>query len=140
MRAEQIVAYARDLRKTYQTKNPYLIAEKYGIKIHEKSHGKDFKGYTLKLDGYPTMISINQEYTDLSKRVVCAHELGHALLHSDFVNHFQVTEKNINSKVEYEANLFAVGLLCDDEQFIVPVYKMDNTMLKAILDFNLHFK
>ena len=55
--------------------------------------------------------------------VLCAHELGHALFHSDAVNNFAVTSKNAFKNVEYEANLFAVSLLFDEEDFNI---KMPN--------------
>ena len=41
-----------------------------------------------------------------SQLVLCAHELGHALLHSDDINNFAVTSKNAFKNVEYEANPF----------------------------------
>ncbi len=140
MNARQIVAFAQALKKQYNTNDPYVIAEKYGIKVLERAFLKDFKAQTLKTEGYPTIISINDKYTTLSKKVLCAHELGHALLHQNFVNHFNVTAENVNTTVEYEANLFAVALLCDEDQLIEPIHKMENTLLKSILDYNIRIQ
>lgn len=137
MKARQIVDFAKALRKQCNTNDPYTIAEKYGIRVLERNFFEDFKAQTLKTEGYPTIISINNRYTPLSRKVMCAHELGHALLHQDFVNHFNVTAKNVNTTVEFEANLFAVALLCDDEQLAIPICKMDNALLKCILDYNI---
>lgn len=140
MKARQIVDFARALRKQCNTNDPYEIADKYGIRVLERRFFEDFKAQTIKTEGYPTIISINDLYTPLSRKVLCAHELGHALLHQQFVNHFNVTAQNINTMVEYEANLFAVALLCNDEQFIMPICKMDNALLKCILDYNINVR
>jgi len=140
MKTQQIVAYARDLRKQYNTNDPYKLAEIFGIRVLERKLCKSVKAQTLKVKGYPTIISINEAYTALSKKVLCAHELGHALLHQEFINHFNITEENVNTTVEFEANMFAVALLCDDEQFIMPVSDMENVLLKSILDYNIKYQ
>ena len=44
------------------------------------------------------------------------------------------------SKEEYEANLFAVSLLFDDDQFNMPILEMSNYILKSILDWNIREK
>ena len=43
----------------------------------------DRKAYTIRSDNYPTIIIINGRYEPKSQLVLCAHELGQALLHSD---------------------------------------------------------
>ena len=63
----------------------------------------DRKAYTIRSDNYPTIIIINGRYEPKSQLVLCAHELGHALLHSDDINNFAVTSKNAFKNVEYEA-------------------------------------
>ena len=98
---------------------------------------------SLKMDGYPTIISINDNFTEFSKKVLCAHELGHALLHENYVNHFATTSRNITTNVELEANLFAIALLTDDDinNYInIPIEKMNNYLLKTILDYNISKK
>ena len=72
--------------------------------------------------------------------VLCAHELGHALLHSDAVNNFAATSKNAFKNVEYEANLFAVSLLFDEEDFNIKMLNMSNYLLKQVLDYNIEEK
>ena len=49
----------------------------------------DRKAYTIRSDNYPTIIIINGRYEHKSQLVLCAHELGHALLHSDDINNFE---------------------------------------------------
>lgn len=138
MRAQEIVRFARELREVYQTMDAYKLAEIYGIRIVERKAYREFKGHTLKLNGYPTIIAVSDRYSTFSKNVLAAHELGHAFLHNGFINHFSVTRKNVNTRVEYEANLFAVALLCDDDKFAIPICEMSNMMLKSILDCNIY--
>ena len=141
MRAKEIIAYARDLKRWCGTNDPYKIAEKLGIAVlHRKCSMKGFKAQTIKMAGYPTIISINDQYTDYSKKVLCAHELGHAIFHENVVNHFDTTMRNVIIDVEKEANLFAVTLLASDdidEKLDLPLEKMNNYLLKSILDNNL---
>ncbi|MDL0421376.1 ImmA/IrrE family metallo-endopeptidase [Caldifermentibacillus hisashii] len=61
-------------------------------------------------------IVINSELSEWLKRYVCAHELGHAILHSDLNTSF--LKKNTFysiGKIEREANEFAVNLLLYDK-------------------------
>ena len=101
---------------------------------------KGFTAQTVKIPGYPTIISINNAYNEKSKRILCAHELGHALLHEECVNHFAITSKNVTKEVERDANLFAVALLLDENeerQLNVSLCNMSNYLLKSILEYNI---
>jgi Zn-dependent peptidase ImmA (M78 family) len=141
MKAQQIIRLANDIKSVWKTSNPFEIAEKYGIRVLIRNVNIDnFKAQTLKMEGYPTIISINGLYSTLAQRVLCAHELGHALLHTEYINHFDVTTKNVHTNVEYEANLFAVALLCDEADFNMPLSKMSGAVLKGILDYNVKGK
>lgn len=144
MDAKRILKFVKELKSTLQTNDPYTIAEYYGIRVlHKDSLVKDFTAHTIKFPGYPTMISINNAYTDLSKKILCAHELGHALLHEEAINHFKTTAANLTLCVEQEANLFAVALLFDDDIndiLAMPLSSMNNYLLKSILDHNLELK
>jgi Zn-dependent peptidase ImmA (M78 family) len=60
------------------------------------------------------MISINADYNETSRRLLCAHELGHALLHSNGVNHYSIASNYELERLERDANLFALSLLYDD--------------------------
>lgn len=144
MNHEDIVNLARNFKKYWNTNNPYEIADRLGIVVmHRNSTIKDFTAQTVKMDGYPTIISINDNFTEFSKKVLCAHELGHALLHENYVNHFATTSSNITTNVELEANLFAIALLTDDDinnHINIPIEKMNNYLLKTILDYNISKK
>ena len=141
MRAANIVALAKGLRDSWNTNDPFEIAKKFGIEVLFRDVAiKGFTAQTIKIPGYPTIISINDAFNEKSKKILCAHELGHALLHDESVNHFSVTKRNVMTYVERDANLFAVALLIDDEteaQLSGPLVNMENHLLKAILDYNI---
>ncbi len=138
---EDIIRYARELRREYHTQNPYKLAEHFGFRVVDGFHTDvSRKAFTVKMETYPTMIMLNAAYDKKSRMVLCAHELGHALLHEEGMNHFSVNEKNVFTNTEYEANLFAVSLLFDDDQFNMPISEMSNYILKSILDWNIREK
>ena len=138
MKAKDIKKLAEDLRDNYGTRNPFKLAERYGIRVVvSKMLPIDRKAYTIKSDNYPTIIIINGRSEYRSQLALCAHELGHALLHTDDINNFAVTSKNAFKNVEYEANLFAVSLLFDERDFNIKVLNMSNYLLKQVLDYNI---
>ena len=144
MNAKRILKFVKELKTTLNTSDPYEIAKYFGIQVlHKESPLKDFTAHTIKFPNYPTIISINDAYTDFSKKVLCAHELGHALLHEEAINHFKTTSKNLTVTVEQEANLFALALLSDEDindSLTMPLSSMNNYLLKSIMDYNLELK
>ena len=144
MNSKDIITFAKDLKASWHANNPYEIAERLGIVVlHRDNCIKNFTAQTVKFDGYPTIISINNAYTEFSQKVLCAHELSHALLHEGCINHFAITTDNLSSNVEQEANLFAIALLSDndiDTDLNLPLSNMGNYLLKSIMDFNIRLK
>lgn len=137
MRNFEIIRYANKLKSYYYTKDPFELCKLLNLSI-KKIHLNPniYKAYTTNPFGKP-IISINAKFTEKSQRILCAHELGHALLHCDsFCNEF---DGNDFSK-EYEANLFAVALLFNENQFDIPISKMSNYMLQEILNYNIKLK
>lgn len=136
-RTEEILRFARDIRASWGN-DPIKIAEICGINVFESEYGKTSDSSTICLDGYPTIISLYGCRNQTIRRVLCAHELGYALLHDNMtVNRFNGTIKGIQNRCEYEANLFAVALLFDEDDLNEPLCKMDNWTLKILLDYNL---
>ncbi len=135
MRTEEIIAFARDLRHHYG-KSATDIARKFGIMVFFRP-GEKVSANTVKVDHYPTIISIYGCESAVGRQILCAHELGHALLHEEGVNRFEGSYEAVVNNVEYEANLFAVALLFDEWKFNVPIASMSNYVLKSILDCNL---
>ena len=140
MRAEDIINLVKEIRKELgdiYLNNPIDVCNKKNIAIRKITlNPKVYPAYTTNIFGKP-IISLNENYTFLSQIVLCAHELGHALLHSDnCYNGFD----GENMQQEYEANLFAVALLFTEKQydsFSIPLEKMSNFELKYILDANI---
>lgn len=143
MKPKDIIRYAKQLKKERHTDDPYTIAEYFGIRVlFQKNCRLDFTAQTTKVENYPTYITINDAYTPFSKKILCAHELGHAILHSETLNCFANTSKNVHTEVEKDANLFAITLLTDDsfeKGLPLPLASLDNYTLKAIIDFNLKY-
>jgi Zn-dependent peptidase ImmA (M78 family) len=133
-RAQEITKFARSIRNEWGW-DPLAIAEKAGIKIFEHNTGRSPSAYIMKTgENYPVLITLTDCTNDRQRYVLCAHELGHYFLHSECgLNKFDGNKVD----TEYEANLFAVALLCDDSQFIQPVAKFPGSVLKGILDYNL---
>ena len=141
MKAEDILKLVREIKKNWHTNDPFEIAEKLGIRVLVRPvHVSGFKAQTIQMEGYPTIISINSMYAPYSQKVLCAHELGHAILHKGkgTVNHFDITARNLHSNIEYEADLFALALLADERDFNMLFIEMSSTVIKSVLDYNIY--
>lgn len=105
------------LARKYKSNDPFEIAEALDIEVLERSDFKRQKG-AFKVILNNSFIFINANLSDEMKRLVCAHELGHALLHRSLgksetgLMEFELFD--ITSTTEYEANLFAANLLLDE--------------------------
>lgn len=115
---------ANRMIKKYRSNDPFHIAEGLGIIVLFESLGSIYGYYNY----YKRikMIHINDSLNDSLQRFTCAHELGHALLHHDINTTF--LKKNTffsTSKIEREANTFAVELLMPDEY----LYELRDTNL-----------
>lgn len=140
MTKNEIIDYAIDLKKKYDTNNPFILAENLGINIGFTSLKKTpfTAAYTLRVAVKEAKIIINNNFDSRSQKILCAHELGHALLHKDGINHFnnKVSDKK---DYEFEANLFAVSLLFERNIFDIDIQYMNNYILKSILDYNITY-
>ena len=102
------------LIKKHHTNDPFEIANRKGIIITFENLGNTL-GYYNKYKRIK-FIHINNLIDYPTKRFVCAHELGHALLHPNANTPFLKTNTFFClSKIEKEANKFAVELIMPDE-------------------------
>ena len=140
MTPEEIIDLAKDFRQCYNTNDAIEVANSIGINvIMRKQNTDDFKAHIVKFDKYTPFICVNENFSPVSRNVLCAHELGHAILHEDTIyNQFDTSTDMIKQKQEYEANLFAVAFLCDEDVFNMPFSQMNNYVLKRILDENIY--
>lgn len=104
---------ARRLAHIHETHNPFRIAKEKGILVIEEPLGDEIFGYYNRAYNI-RMIHINRDLTEEMKRFTCAHELGHAVLHTG-ENTPRLSRVTIASqlKIEAQANRFATALLID---------------------------
>lgn len=107
---KEIVAY---YKRKYRTNNPFEIADCLGILYQFGELG--FEGCYMFLKNH-RYIFLDQNLSEHETALVMAHELGHAILHPKtncyFMRNYTLL---LTSKLEIEANKFAVELLIPDE-------------------------
>lgn len=123
-----------NLTRKYGTSDPFKICQHLKIIVIFRDLGS-IKGYSIKRLR-KKLICINENLSDFSKKVVCAHELGHCLLHQlDDVNFLLKHTKMIKiNNLEKEANEFAVQLLFDEETEIFTVNKKDKEIIEQLFN------
>lgn len=115
-----------------KTTDPFELCDMFGFNVKFKEYSLDAMiGTTYKLNDYNACIYINSNLSTLSQIVVCAHELGHALLHDDAGNYFN-GEKDFDK--EYDADLFAAYLLLDESKYNLKFENMNYYILHNIID------
>lgn len=97
------------LTKENETCDPFKIAEALGALIVYVPLVRVNGFYQRYQD--QDIIYINQDLTEEEQILVCAHELGHMVLHYDINSIFLETTLKVNGLYELEANAFAVQLL-----------------------------
>lgn len=103
------------LKERYKTDCPYQLAEQLKIQIMQHNLHHEINGY-YKYDRRNQYIVINSNLDDYMQRVVCAHELGHAVLHKHTNTPFMRKSTFLSvDKIETEANRFAAELLIEDK-------------------------
>lgn len=100
--------------RKYNTRNPFdIIRERNVILIFAPL--KDVRGFYQYFQRNH-IVYIDENLSMHEKMFVCAHELGHMLLHKKANAVFMDTRTFLNTnKYELEANLFAADLLIPDE-------------------------
>jgi Zn-dependent peptidase ImmA (M78 family) len=111
----EIKDIVRKLVRKYKTSNPYELADYLNIIVLIDNLDESIRGY-FHYFKRNKIIHINSKLSDKDKRIVLAHELGHAVLHPKLNIIFM--EHNtyfVKSKYEYEANKFAAEILVPDD-------------------------
>lgn len=109
------------LIRRYDTRNPFDIAEAIGVILLKAPLTDNVKGL-YRFWQRRKIIIVNSDLSEEEQRIVCAHELGHAVLHKK-VNAVFLSRCTLLStdRYETEANRFASLLLISDE--FVNAYK-----------------
>lgn len=106
---------ARKIIKKHRTNDPFEIADIYNINIFEHPLPSHIGGFYTKIFGY-SYIVINSQKLREWRKAICAHELGHALLHNQEHTFIAMNDFVTESKLEKEANIFAAKLLINEEK------------------------
>ncbi|EOP36218.1 ImmA/IrrE family metallo-endopeptidase [Bacillus mycoides] len=109
-----IKEYAIKIAEKHETTNPFKIARRKNIIVLFEDLGNTLGFYNT----YKRLkfIHINNQIDETTQRFVCAHELGHALLHPKANTPFLRNQTFFSvDRLEIEANTFAVELLLTDE-------------------------
>lgn len=114
--SKEVITRADSILQKCRCRDPYKIARQCGIELIVKELGA-LKGFYKVIYRNP-FIFLNKSLPRSAARIVCAHELGHHLLHREFAA-FGFEETSLYSPAsrrEYEANLFAAELLISDKE------------------------
>lgn len=109
-----IHSLAESIVKKYHTRNPFeIIREKNVILVYAPL--VDVRGFYQYFQRNH-LIYIDENLPEHEKKFVCAHELGHMLMHKKANAVYMDTKTCFNTnKYEIEANTFASNLLIPDE-------------------------
>ncbi|HFR4183389.1 TPA: ImmA/IrrE family metallo-endopeptidase [Bacillus cereus] len=127
----KIKEYVLEIVKKHSTANPFEIAKRKNILVLFEDLGNTLGFYnTYKRFKF---IHINNRIDETTQRFVCAHELGHALLHPKANTPF-LRNKTLFSidRLEIEANTFAVELLLPDE--MISEYQDTNLSIQEVAE------
>lgn len=114
---DYIQTVASNLIKRYDTRNPFELCRATGVEVFFADLGS-LKGMYKYLKRNRFAV-INENLDDYTRTLVCAHELGHDILHRDLAKKLCLQEfvlYDMKSRPEYEANLFASEILLPDSE------------------------
>ena len=114
MDRKELKNYVAKLIKRYGTADPFSLAQELNIIVLNVPLG-ELQGFYMYLKKHRTVF-LNSNIEDLNlRRVILAHEIGHALLHTKINCYFMQKNTLLNtSRYEIQANCFAAELLIPD--------------------------
>lgn len=115
---QRIIDTSQEVLNKFGGKSIFVTAENSGAKVWFRPLGS-LKGFYL-FEGGSRYIVINEGLDDVTRTVVCAHELGHDVLHRE-LSDGGIRETTLflaNNKTEREANLFAANILIPDSDLL----------------------
>lgn len=99
------------------------VFQKNGIMISVMNlNNKKIDAFSVWKDAIPYIFLSSEKYSDVRLRFTLAHELGHLLLHANYINEEEIQTKVISEKIEKEADLFAAALLLPAATFSNDIY------------------
>lgn len=117
-----IIDAAEKMIRRAGSRKPEEICRTYHIELLDMDLKKRLKAYYFYQSRIHSII-IDQNITDVFRRILIAHELGHFALHKRIAmmkgfQELEVLEKRDSEPLETEANLFVAELLLPDEDVL----------------------
>ena len=110
-----IIDIVNGLVETYETTDPFELCNNLNIKIMHNNLGREIKGFFQRTPNNYEILHLNTELMPEEEKYICAHELGHAILHTDLSLRFFVENRlQVKNRYEIQADKFAAGLLLND--------------------------
>lgn len=127
-----IIDIVNGLLETYGTLNPFELCDYMNIKIMHSNLGKEIKGFFQRTPNDYEIIHLNSELVLEEKKYICAHELGHAILHTDLsISFFIENTLQVKNKYEIQADKFAAELLLYDIESNYAINELTLSQLSA---------
>lgn len=128
-----IKEYVLNIIEKYKTTDPFEIAKEKNIIVLFEDLGNTLGFYnTYKRFKF---IHINNQIDEITQRFVCAHELGHAVLHPKANPPFLRNQTFFSvDRLEIEANTFAVELLLTDN--MISTYKDTHLSIQEVAEIH----
>lgn len=115
----------------YKTNNVYELCDYLGIKVFIENLG-NIKGFYQNESGC-CMIHLNSNLNEFEKRVVLAHEIGHAVLHKNMnICLLKTYLFSVTNRYETQANKFAAELLISDSELEDCIKDFGNLSIEQI--------
>ena len=121
---DYIQTIAHELIAKFDTRDPFELCKAIGVEVFYADLG-NLKGMYKYLKKNRFAV-INENLDVYTRTLVCAHELGHDILHQDLAKKICLQEfilYDMRSRPEYEANLFASEILLPDEKIFTLAYE-----------------
>lgn len=133
---ERIVRIAGEVLRKHGGRDIFETAENSGVNLWFRRLG-GLKGFYVCENG-KRYIVINDELDKVTQRVVCAHELGHDMLHRE-LSGGGIRESTLfleSDKTEREANIFAASILIPDKE-LFSVLEYNNSLESAAYELGV---
>jgi Zn-dependent peptidase ImmA (M78 family) len=138
---EQIIEKSRGLVKKYQTRDPKKLASELHLQVrYDKGFGK-LKGLYL-THNRNRFVYLNGNLDEKTARIVLAHEIGHDTLHRELAKSKafrEFTLYQMDTRPEYEANLFAAEILIDTDKILELINReLDVEQIAKLLEIDVN--